>query len=752
VIPVRLEVQGFLSYRDRTVLDLDDISAGAILGENGAGKTSLIEAMGWALYGRGRGRGPDDFVNAGADACRVVFDFTMPGGTYRVERQRSMAGRGKSFLGLYVDIGDHRIATGVRPAWEPIGGDRIEETEAVIRDLLGMDHATWTTTSWIGQGEADRFTELRPAERKALLAEVLDLSRFEAWADVARTRAREIAGRLAAMESRRQELEGDLAREPEAQQAASDAAERAQRARDYVGRVRIGLENERASLMALREQAAAVEPLKRELAALADARTRASRAAFEASERAMREAQDLGKQEVLIVQELTALEAAAARVPGLEEQERNLRAAAEDHESRAADAETDAEQQREAHQDLTTRQQVAEQQLEPLRSRRQALTEGTTGRCPTCGAALAPEAQAALVSELSRDLVRLEEESKSLATGAAMARDCLVAAVRQAADHRARAREMATDAASVASRLAVDRASAERIPEVQRRLTECLRRRDEAAVEMSDKAALSRDADQPNDREKVIAAELLAAAGLQGELAGAEQAVHTRMLELQEAEETVRRTSDAAARAREALRRFDDVRQALAAVDEQSRSGVEMKARLELVAEGCGRNGVPALLIETAIPDLEDEANRLLSKLTLGQLSVRIESLRALKGGGMRETLDIQVADSESDRPLENLSGGERQCVDLSLRVALSRLLARRAGRQIQTLVIDEGFTELDPAHRQRSLELIAQLQEEFRVVLVVTHIAEIADAFPVRIVVTKGPAGSRIEREGAAA
>jgi exonuclease SbcC len=88
-------------------------------------------------------------------------------------------------------------------------------------------------------------------------------------------------------------------------------------------------------------------------------------------------------------------------------------------------------------------------------------------------------------------------------------------------------------------------------------------------------------------------------------------------------------------------------------------------------------------------------------------------------------------------------SGGEAFRINFALRIALSRLLARRAGAPLPTLIIDEGFGSQDSAGRERLVEAIRAIQDDFRCVLVVTHLDELRDAFPVRIEVQKTPEGS---------
>jgi exonuclease SbcC len=179
----------------------------------------------------------------------------------------------------------------------------------------------------------------------------------------------------------------------------------------------------------------------------------------------------------------------------------------------------------------------------------------------------------------------------------------------------------------------------------------------------------------------------------------------------------------------------------------QERQEVQLLVkRLKLLEEACGRNGVQALLIEHAIPDIEDRANELLTRLTGGEMQVRFQTQKQLKSrDALAETLDIQISDRSGERPYENFSGGEQFRVNFAIRLALSQILAKRAGARLQTLVIDEGFGSQDPNGRQRLVESIHAIQDDFARILVITHIDELRDAFPTRIEVEKRPTGSVI-------
>jgi len=180
-------------------------------------------------------------------------------------------------------------------------------------------------------------------------------------------------------------------------------------------------------------------------------------------------------------------------------------------------------------------------------------------------------------------------------------------------------------------------------------------------------------------------------------------------------------------------------------ITEQSKLSHDAAIYQELRA-AFGKRGVPAMIIEAVIPEIEETANRLLAKMTDGRMSLRFETQREKVTGGIAETLDIIISDELGARNYELYSGGESFRINFVIRIALSKLLAGRAGAQLRTLFIDEGFGTQDSRGRERLVEAINAIQSEFDRILVITHIDELKDAFPIRIEVTKSSAaGSQI-------
>ena len=154
-----------------------------------------------------------------------------------------------------------------------------------------------------------------------------------------------------------------------------------------------------------------------------------------------------------------------------------------------------------------------------------------------------------------------------------------------------------------------------------------------------------------------------------------------------------------------------------------------------------GKNGIQSLIIEQALPEIEERASEILFRLTEGKMQVHLETMKDKKSGGTKETLEIIITDDQGvPRSYETYSGGEAFRINFALRIALSQILAERSGVRIRTLGIDEGFGTQDEEGIQYLIEAIQEVQDDFEKILVITHLDRLKEAFPVRIEVVKDP------------
>ncbi len=166
--PIRLELEGFTAFRERTVLDFEGRTLFAITGPTGAGKSSLLDAITWSLYGMVPRVGSQtrQLVSQGARQMQVMFDFSTGGRIHRVVRKAPAS------VGTRLE---EQLADG---SWRPLA-DRARDVTDEVGRLLGMDYVTFTRTMVLPQGEGAAFLSGDAAARRRILTGLIGLSVYE---------------------------------------------------------------------------------------------------------------------------------------------------------------------------------------------------------------------------------------------------------------------------------------------------------------------------------------------------------------------------------------------------------------------------------------------------------------------------------------------------------------------------------------------------------------------------------------------
>jgi exonuclease SbcC len=848
MIPLKLELTNFLAYRHPAPLDLAGLHLACLAGANGAGKSSLLDAITWALWGKARTRRDDDLIHGDEVEMQVRLTFTMDGNCYRVQRYRTRKGRGSSALSLEIQDGE---------MWRPISEPTIRETQERINRLLRLDYQTFINSAFLMQGRADEFTQKTPGERKAILSEILGLDAWEVYEGRAKEHLKALDMRAGQIEAEMRHIDEELAREADYKQDLIDAQDRLNALHEEVGEAESyvrELDNARQQRDSLGERADdlvgrierdadELNRLRDDLAAaqgrLAGYReTLAQQDEIEAGYNRLQEARDqerdfsarLREQSELreqhnTLQQTIAGEGARLRaersgfvrrladlVQALDEGEGDaeMLAEAEAHleELEALQGERDAwagqlADVRERRADLEATNRGQKSKMDSLSGQRNQIEAATEPVCPLCEQELSDEHRADLLARLEKDGVALAESWRAnrdeiellggqiaeLERSIHRADDALrnlpprrdqVARLRQqieqAENQRAEKEAVEAELAAVEVALAAEDFAGETriaLAEVQADLAAL--GYDRAAHQEASDAA---DAYRPFEERKAELDHVLRAlpeteshiAGLDERIAEHEgqieadqarlddlaaelEGVEAQLAALEGWEDRLETLRDAQAQAqtqvgaaRQRLNALDRQRERRATlVEEQDRLAEDTSVYGQL-REAFGKNGIPAMIIEATIPEIETEANEILARMTDGRMHVRFDTQREKVTGGVKETLDILIADEIGTRDYETFSGGEAFRVDFAIRLALSRLLARRAGAQLRTLIVDEGFGTQDAQGRERLVQAINAIRDDFDLILVITHIEELKDAFPVRIEVTKLPGGSVIE------
>jgi len=689
MIPVKLSLSNFLCYRECPPLDLSGIHVACLSGDNGHGKSALLDAMTWALWGKARASTEDELVHMGQTEAQVDFEFAVDGTRYRVFRKRKRAGtrkRGESMLDFFLDeAGEWRVLTGAT----------LSDTAQRIQGTLKMDYDTFLNTAYLAQGKADEFVQKTPSGRKEVLAAVLGLEQYEVLAGRCKGLAKVAEFEQQQFQQALERIDGQLIHR--------DAQE------GELAEVQYALDKTAADLAT---QEALVETL-RQTAEAAERRAALLRPAEEALEVAVGEAAQQGDRALASRRRVAQLLEGAGQAGDARDRHSKL----SEMKVGGVDALRLEGMLAEIERLKATNVELSAQ-ISELERKKAQFEEGIGG-CPLCGTELDDEHRTEIGAGYARDITdranRLDENIvrlNGLHLGARALRD----AVRELEAELAKATEWLRQAEQAQAQLEIESQA-------------------QAAAETA-QATWQERATQARDEVDRLKAEMAGQSDVGPQLFQARQALDA----LRADERRQRQALGAVEQELDRLRMLEAERGPTVLAFNEAGS---RKAIHEELALAFGKNGVQALIIDGVLPEIACEADRLLGQMTNGRMTLSMSTQRETQQGTVAETLDIKISDELGTRSYELYSGGEAFRINFALRIALSRLLARRAGAPLPTLIIDEGFGSQDSAGRERLVEAIRAIQGDFKCVLVVTHLDELRDAFPVRIEVQKTPEGS---------
>lgn len=850
MIPRQLRISGFLSYREEVEINFDNVDLACISGHNGAGKSSMLDALTWALFGEARGRGTD-VINLHQDvkSAEVSLIFDYEGNTFKVQR---ILPRTKSAV-LEFQALDGKI-------WKPLTEKTTRDTQARIIQTLRLDYETFINASFFLQGKADQFTQKKPGERKTVLGSILGLEVWEEYKARAAEKRKLIEEEVVDLEARISEIEFELSQEGERR----SHLEELERSLLSSSKARAGQE---AALEALRKNAVLIGEQKKQADALAASLQREQNAMnalsqrLSAKESEQRTFLDLIQRSAEIERSLSEwkqrsafleqLEETASKFRELEmkrspllaliaaesarylEEQRGLQkeqqeilqheAALKELQPRLLEAQEklglaelnvkelrSVEEQRsrlrEQQAALKAENDALYSSMQEIKTRLESLKAANGASCPLCGQELSEEHREETTSQLAAEgkkqgdkhranqseLSRMAQDVKDLSARASelsasenellrysslttqlTSRIETIQAAIQTWEAAGKRRLEEVIGLLETSSFALD--ARQHLASLDVKLSELaydasvheeIRRSVAAGREVESQHNRLQSARDVNKQIEGEIASLKAEIALKQDLVGKLAADHQEFIQnlrdaegaasdlnllekevfdLREEENRIRGQVGAARQKVEVLASQKNRKKDFLVLRDEANLKI---ARYKTLERSFGRDGVPALLIEQALPQIEQKANDLLDRLSDGAMSLRFVTQAEYKNkkrDDLKETLDIQISDSSGVRDYEMYSGGEAFRVNFAVRLALSEILAQRKGARLQTLVIDEGFGSQDALGRQRLVEAINLVRHDFAKILVITHLDELKDAFPSRIEVDKTDSGSTV-------
>ncbi len=850
MIPLHLRISGFLSYRDPVELDFNSFDLACISGSNGAGKSSLLDAITWALFGEARGKSSEVInLNPGVKAAEVTLTFRHEENTYRVQRALP---RNKNTL-LEFQVKNH-------DGWRVLTEKTTRDTQARIEQILRLDYDTFVNASFFLQGKADQFTQQNASRRKDVLSNILGLGIWEEYKNRSAEKRKAIERDVNEIDVRISEINAELAEENIRKTRLAELQSNLKQLTTARTAQETILESIKMTAASLEEQRklvstleASLERSRTHLAGLEDrlAVKQADRDSYADLVNRAKEIESTHREWLKVRRELEAWDRTASqfhehemeRAPLLEriavekaklDQELHVLDEQEkvfgdqlpiisELDSQIAQAETslqeaearviqrtELESERNAARERQAALKVENESLKAdmnqLKERIDALKSAEGATCPLCGQELSEDHRQSTLKQLEEEgrekgdsyranqkettelaqriaeyesqinrLLSAENDRIRFASSISQLTERLEILQGTAGDWETTGKKRLKDLEKIIEnqKYAVD--EQKQLAKIDRELARLgydtathdeMRERENELRSIEDDFSNLKSAREVS---KQIESEILnlrsEIQNRQSEITSLESDYQTSKtnLELTEAQspnldaaerelfrlrETENKTRSELGGAKQRVEILSTQRARKADFEKERETLQQRIVQHRTLERAFGKDGVPALLIEQALPEIEEKANEILDRLSDGQMSIRFVTqaeYKDKKRDDLRETLDIQISDSAGIRAYEMYSGGEAFRVNFAIRLALSEILAQRKGARLQTLVIDEGFGSQDVQGRQRLVEAINLVKHDFAKILVITHLEELKDAFPTRIEVEKTDRGSMI-------
>jgi exonuclease SbcC len=790
--PLRLEVEGFTAFRQPVVVDFDGADLFALVGPTGAGKTSVLDAITFALYGTvprlDDRRAVAPIVSQNLTEARVRLDFAVGAAHYTAVRVVRAFKTGASTKEARLER-DGEVLAGTA-----------DEVSAAVTELLGLSYEHFTTCVSLPQGQFARFLHDKPRDRQDLLVRLLELGLYDRVASAARQLGALASGRADIMTGQLDRLAGAT---PEAHAEAVAQRESLAELISRLAAARPEIEALTQAAAAARDQA---DGCAQRLAVLKDLQapdgvaelsetlnaTTTARAESIALEEAR--ANELAEVESQLSQ-LPARSQVEAQCAALRRRDelvlsvskgRDAATTAATRVAEGAAAEAEAEAERERCADEVERVRV-EQRAHAL------VPELQVGEpCPVCQQPVAtlPEvhlpdlkaAEAALAASEKRlkqasrtltdartDQARVDEKLQQIdmelaevtarldGVASPESLDAVLAEINAAEVAVGQARE--ADRSARNARRAIEQRHDEALArEAQARKAFDAARDAVAALEPppTERRDLAADwqalIDWVEQRRPALLEETETHRRRAGELAGQAQAkldeligvcCDAGVLDAPSNEWPGEAVAAAHARAQELVQRLDDDRAEAARLEDQVRAATEDRQVAEALASHLSANRFEKWLLDEAIHRLVGGASAILADLTGNAYALSVDA----RSGAFTV---IDHANASQPRPARTLSGGETFLASLALALALADQVAELAAggvARLESLFLDEGFGTLDPDTMDVVASALDELGARGRTVGVVTHMRELAERLPVRFEVTKVGGTATIER-----
>ncbi|MBP7056889.1 SMC family ATPase [Candidatus Gracilibacteria bacterium] len=817
--PHKLYLKNFLSYGNSGVeIDFSHYKTLLLVGKNGSGKSSILDALLWAIWGKTRTGTDTDIMHSGSSDMEVRLDFVVNEATYRVIRKRSKKGKG------FVSLLELQSLT------EPITvltDATISQTQDRINALVGLDYELLISSAFLRQGHAQEFTQKTPGKRKQMLAAMLGLDRYvvlheqakshlhaaEVERDQVATQTQTLQAEQDRYQTQAQEYHGQLS-DPAELSARKDSVSKQLKEIEHQQQTQreqqIQVANWSAEktkqenkVLSLQTQITKLQQQKTELSSQISVTT-FDRQVLQDIESQFELYQDIFTRYQQYQQRILNLEKQLsqttqqyqATLSDLHQQQSTLppnktTITGADLEKLSTDIELLRTQQVQVAEKIATSEHILssiQKEGTTIKDKKTKLSE-LDHHCPLCEQDIDDSHKEKILNTYETErtvLLSKYTDEKALRDQLIIQRTKLTdEIVTKDAELKQNRQDLQIAEQLLTKRASLDQQIAQATKHHQTQ-TQALEQ--ELQQTNNEQSALQFDQNhwehlqQQRKALRALSQEAEKQSHILQQLSLLDHEINLVTHQVTETEQAIKETTQLLTNAQplenDVPDHYQELKQAYEAlvelelasqkirtlydhsVAEEARTADQLHKLEErritllstiqsqtLLVEALSNKGIPNMIIEESIPRLEHYTNEVLSFLSDNTMTIRLSLTRPSKVDreAQIETLDILIGDSFGTRAYELFSGGEAFRIDIALRIALTQLLTEHTSGKVDFLVIDEGFGSQDDTGCDHIAQIIHRLEKLFHLIILITHVDQLKETFPDRLLIKKGPQGSEV-------
>lgn len=749
-----IKLKGFLSFIDDAI-DLRQSHIALIFGANGEGKSALLESIPFCFWGEGRAKTLSEFINENCKTAKVEIAFLMEGIRYKKIRQYGEAG---NINELYVDKNNQNLESA---KWRLLTDDSKKKTDVELSKILSLDYNLFSNSVFFGQKEQSSFIEGSASERKELLSNLLGIQIYEQAEELAKNNIRDIESSIQTKvivlndkktlannaKQFKQQLSSDTAQYEqlnESEKSIQKLIEKCNKQREESIIAALNVEKNTNKLKDINLQIDKEERNKLQIKQDLQKTNESLESTIDDGIIRVEELQNIITNEekfkadkTILEEKLNVISKEKAKIPAIKEK---LIA------------------QRDEKEKLIQQKTEIDTSVKLLNSKVKKI-KSSGAICPVIDQVcdkLSTQSKEKMIDDINLDIDKqskvLEQIQNNLnfTTEKIVEFDGQLEAISKRISKEAELVKLLT---TINKDLDTIILAKEKLPETKKKYRKLVDDISKTKDDLEKRLNLLIEELKQIEVQKTEIEKLISnfssdsLKSIDRKISSYSDDLRTVRQQVENIKESMGQIKNKLTQAEQAE---EDAKKIQSTIDDLSK---KLRIYTEL-SIAFGKNGIQKEIISSNVPVLEQTTNELLSKFTNNnKFTVKFDLDPVTSKGKLKKTggLDIIITqNNKPSRPLNMYSGGETVRIVFAILLSLSQLLTKRAGKRSQTLIIDERVAALDAEGISQFVDIVKYISNQYKKILVVSHISELNEAFPNVLIVSKDATkGSKVSYHG---